>query len=367
LTIGGLKGVIRYMRGYSISVVAVLILVVVSQGRGVAEDFFAKDQVIGIRIVVSEEGLKGLEKAPRVNVPVEVSWEGQKGLKGMMHLKGHGSFRPITSKASFSIVLSEGKFYGHKRLLLNNSAQDGSLMKWKLASEMFLKAGVPAARINFGRVTLNERELGMYLVLEPTDKIFLKSHLGSDEGNLYEGSNNDIEDRLDVDNGSGKQEDLKRLTEACRETDLKRRWERLNGLLDMERVISFIAVEVLVCHHDGYSMDRNNFRIYDNPLNHKVSFIPHGLDLLFDQPNLPLEPQFSGIVARAIIETPAGQKAYLERVQELAHLFYGNDALIERMEKVALLLGKSVGREEVAGVRKNLKARGEFVRQELEK
>jgi hypothetical protein len=52
---------------------------------------------------------------------------------------------------------------------------------------------------------------------------------------------------------------------------------------------------VLVCHHDGYSMDRNNFRIYDNPLNHKLSFIPHGLDLLFDQPNLPLEPQFRGL------------------------------------------------------------------------
>jgi spore coat protein CotH len=169
-----------------------------------------------------------------------------------------------------------------------------------------------------------------------------------------------------VDNGGGKQEDLKGLTEACRETDLKRRWERLNELLDMERVISFMAVEVLVCHH-GYSMDRNNFRIYDNPLNHKVSFIPHGLDLLFDQPNLPLEPQFSGIVARAIIEMPAGRKAYFKRVQELAHQFYGNDALIERMEKVALFLGKSVGREEVARLKKNLKARGEFVRQELEK
>jgi hypothetical protein len=66
-------------------------------------------------------------------------------------------------------------------------------------------------------------------------------------------------------------------------------------------------------------------------------------------------------VARAIIETPAGREAYLKRVQELAHVFYGNDALIERMEKVALLLGKSGGREEVARLRKNLKARGEFV------
>jgi spore coat protein CotH len=147
--------------------------------------------------------------------------------------------------------------------LLDNSSQDVSFLRWKLASELFLKAGLPATRVNFSRVRLNDRDLGLYLLVEPTDKVFLTRHFGSSAGNLYEGSNTDVEDKLDLDSGdpATAQRDLQSLASGCREPNLPRRWNRLQELLDVNRFAAFMA-EVLICHHDGYALDRNNFRIY---------------------------------------------------------------------------------------------------------
>jgi spore coat protein H len=341
---------------------SILLLALALEESG--KDFFSRDQIIPIGITIPEGGIRTLEQKPRENVTVEVTWPGQPNTKATLHLKGHGSFRPIREKPSFTIHLSDQKFYGHKRILLNNSAQDSSMMRWKLASELFLKAGVPAARVNFATLTLNKRNLGTYLLVEPTDKVFLKHHFNSAGGNLYEGSNNDVSDRLDVDNGdpNGDQADLESLAAACQEPNLNERWRKLNQILDVDRFLSFMAVEVLVCHHDGYSMDRNNFRIYHDPVKDRMVFLPHGLDLIFDQPTLGLEPRFSGMVAQSLVEVPEGREAYLKRVNEMAHRLYGDDTLLARLDQIVRDL-KIDGNwtNEIKGLRSAIKARIRFV------
>ena len=48
-------------------------------------------------------------------------------------------------------------------------------------------------------------------------------------------------------------------------------------------------------------------------------FIPHGMDLIFDRPDLPLDGGWSGTVARAFMETPEGRSKYLQRLAESAN------------------------------------------------
>src|SRR4030095_12026026 len=153
-------------------------------------------------------------------------------------------------------------------------------------------------------LALNGRELGPYLIVEAANRDFLARHFRSAKGNLYEGSNNDVEDRLEQDAGnrSGAQTDLKALARGCREPDLAKRWQLLNRRLDVEKFVSFVVMEVLICHRDGYSLDRNNFRIYHDPTTDKIVFIPHGMDLIFGNPKASLEPQFNGTVAKAVME-----------------------------------------------------------------
>jgi spore coat protein CotH len=306
---------------------------------------FAQDRVTAVEIEMDPAGVAKLQADPRSYVTAIVRVDTHAFPNAQVHLKGHGSFLPITDKPNLMVRLDEGsaskRAFGHRRLLLNNSSQDPTFLRWKLASELFLKAGLPAARVNFAQVKLNGRALGLYVMVEPTDKPLLTQNFGSASGNLYEGSNTDVEDKLQLHSGdpSDGQQDLHALAQACREPDLQRRWDRLREILDVERFASFMAMEVLICHHDGYCLDRNNFQIYHDPRTDHMVFIPHGMDLIFDRPQLPLDGEFRGTVARALVETNGGKQLYRRRLAELAQMVYGSNVLESRITDLASWLG----------------------------
>ena len=74
---------------------------------------------------------------------------------------------------------------GLTKLMLNNSSQDQTFLSELLATRLFRDAGVPAARVTHSRVTLNGRDLGLYVAIEAMNKRFLKRHFGKATGNLY--------------------------------------------------------------------------------------------------------------------------------------------------------------------------------------
>lgn len=128
----------------------------VSAETNAQDRLFGADKITTIEIEVGQGGLGKLQANPRSYVPAVVRVEDEVFHSAEVHLKGHGSFQPITEKPNFTVRLdlnSDGKkAFGHKRLLLNNSSQDRSFLRWKLASELFLKAKLPAARVNFAQV-----------------------------------------------------------------------------------------------------------------------------------------------------------------------------------------------------------------------
>src|SRR5687767_155741 len=52
-----------------------------------------------------------------------------------IRLKGHGSYRPFSDRPNLAVRFAgTDRFYGFKKILLNNSIQDASLLRWKVAS-----------------------------------------------------------------------------------------------------------------------------------------------------------------------------------------------------------------------------------------
>jgi spore coat protein H len=309
---------------------------------------FETPEILRIDLAIAPDQVDSLRRSPKVGAIATVSENGKTYTNVALHLKGLGSFRPIDAKPSFSIKFNEHtpgvRFHGQTRILLENSVQDPTYLRRKLTSELAQRAGLPAARVSYAIVTLNGRKLGLYTLSEAMNKDFLARTFGDSSGNLYEGGDQDIWGRVELDSGNAPDGalQLQALIDACREPDPARRWERLRATLDLDRFISFMAFEVLITHHDGYSLDLNNYRFYRDPKTARFVFIPHGMDLVLNRPTLPLDPAWRGIVASAVVNTEQGKQLYRERVLRLGREMYGNEALTERVSALTAFIQPAV-------------------------
>ena len=325
--------------------------VLAADKRARNDALFTNSVVRAIAIEMPAENVAALKKDPRGWVSCTVK-EGAKTYTNVgVHLKGVGSFRPIDQKPSFSFkfnkFVAKQEFYGLSRIALNNSIQDSSYINEALCTQLFRDVGVPAARVTHAWVHLNGRDLGLYVLVEGINKDFLRRHFKSDSGNLYEGYTQDIDEDLDQDNGEDiSQSDLRALAKAAREPNSNERWERLNKLLDVDRFISMMAGEMLTIHWDGYWINKNNYRIYNDIATGRMVMFPHGLDNMFQQPAWSWRPTMSGLLTRAVLLTGEGQRRYRERISSMLTNEFRVEVLTNRLNEVAARLRPSLAKRD---------------------
>jgi hypothetical protein len=325
-----------------------------------SEDLFSSTNLVSISISIPAEGINTLrtyrwtpEEPNPTKRPYALATVSSGNLvftNVAVHLKGSfGSFRPVDRLPGLTLNFDKfapgQHFHGLHKLSLNNSVQDPTCLHEKLCREVFEAAGVPVPRADHALVILNGRRLGLYVLTEGVGKHFLKRYFKNTNGNLYDAGylqdiNHPKELRLDFGQDPDGLPALKRLFAATREIDPHRRFTEIKQVLDVDRFLSMVALEVILCHWDSYSMNRNNYRIYYDPGTSKLVFIPHGMDqvLGIDRPNLelPLLPQMEGIVSRALLSTPEARKLYFPRVNQLFSNFFKPDELCRHLRQLDL-------------------------------
>jgi hypothetical protein len=208
-----------------------------------------------------------------------------------------------------------------------------------------MAAGIPAPRADYAMVELNGRKLGVFVLLEGYNRLFLKRHFKNTKGNLYDGGFlKDIDSHLATNSGENPndQSDLQALVDAAGEPDTTNRFSQLDKVLDMDRFISFIATEVMICHWDGYALNRNNFRVYHDMDKDRIMFMPHGMDQMFGvvmtDANMAIRPPMQGLVAKALMETAEGRRRFYERLNLLNQTVFNLDSLTNRIEQLVTRL-----------------------------
>jgi hypothetical protein len=299
--------------------------------------------IIKIGIDIDERELKSLRKSPRKYVRATVIEGGEVYPDASVRLKGSiGSFRPVDDKPALTVNFhrhgAARSFHRLSQIHLNNSVEDPSFLNEQIGGEIFAAAGVPAPRATRAFVELNGRPLGVYTLVEGYTGEFLAAAFKRGDGALYDPEVGHDVDRTMKLSGShdtdADETDLEDLAAACADPNLRRRWERLEQNLDMDRFASFMAVEVMLGHRDGYCMARNNYRIYHDPDADKMVFLPHGMDQLFGKADLTWKPTMAGTVAHAVIETPEGQRLYEERFRGLFSRVFQLSKLNERIDQL---------------------------------
>lgn len=300
-------------------------------------------------------------------------------------LKGAaGSFREFEDRPCLTLNMDKFKkkqsFYGLDKFHLNNSVQDESYLNELLCSELFQTAGCPTPRVAYARVYLNGRDLGLYVFKEAFDSKFLKRHFEKAKGNLYDsGFLQDIDAPLEKDEGEGPDDlrDLRALLEARQEPDPKIREIRLAERLDMDAFLTFMALERMMCHWDGYCLNKNNYRLYFDPgRSGKAIFMPHGMDQMFQEPEMDIHSHPDSLVASAVMQSNELRKRYREKIQELLPLF-SLEKLLTRIDEITPILkialaeiseeAVTLHHERVQELRERIQARIENLRNQVGK
>jgi len=282
-----------------------------------------------------------------------------------LHLKGnYGTFQGLEGKPSFTLDFSRfrssQKVHNDEKVHLNNSLSDPSFMSEALCHELFAKAHLPALNTSHALVELNGHPLGLYVVVQGYGKGFLKEYFAAYGGNLYDSEfRHDITEPLRKSSGRGLDDhsDLAILAKAAQESDAHVRIRSLAAVLNLDQFYSFLALELMVCHFDGYARSINNYWLYHDPGSEKFVFLPYGMDQMFWDPEGSLFPDLQGLVARAVLGTAEGRKDYRVRCKRLFSLF---PPLTNRIEELNLKL-----RPEMAKDGTNALARFDHAVQEL--
>jgi spore coat protein H len=280
--------------------------------------FATNAPILTFQIDIAPAELAALVKDNRNYVRGNITAGTKKFRDVAIHLKGNGSFRPLNDKpsfvAKFDRFVPDQEFFGQTKIALNNSSQDPTYLADFMANAMFTDANVPVSRVTHARVKFNDRDLGLYVLVEMQNKEFLKRWFRNEDGSLYEAYLADVDAQMDQDSGDDRsQKDLKKLAEVVKIADADERWAKLPQVLDVDRYLSHLVCELFTSHTDGYAMNRNNYRVYHDPDGGRFTFIGHGMDWAFGGTGVSMNPPHNALVTKAVLSTAEGNRQFKER------------------------------------------------------
>jgi spore coat protein H len=329
-----------------------------TQGKPLpGEDIFRDLVIPRIQLNIPAEGMSRLRRNPRSYVQGTLV-EGNRVYTNIaVRLKGGpGSFRQVDDHPAFTInfdkYASNQTFHGLKKIHLNNSVQDRNYLSEKISRELFEAAGVPVPRAGHAQVVFNGESMNMYVLLEGVNKQFLRRYFKDTSGNVYDGhSGSDVTQSMPTNSGDNPKDKtrLRALAVAVQQRDLDERWAAVQKTLDVDRFLSFVAMEVILGHWDGYTFGRNNFRIFHDRTTDRMVFLPHGLDQILNRGMGGILPNASGMAAKSILEIPQARRLYLARVAQLMTNVFVTEMITNRIYEVSARIAQALGEGDPQG------------------
>ena len=248
-------------------------------------------------------------------------------------------YSPVPSFKIKTDKFVKDQFLGDtERITLNSIPWDYTRMFTCLTYETFAAAGHPAPRCNLANVMVNGQPLGPYVHVEAIKKRFLRRNFGDDTGSLYEGIGTDfVEEWLPRWECKTSSTDtslapLLGVAQALQKPD-DELVDALSAVLNIDRYITFWALEVLTAHPDCYSSVRNNFYVYFDPTDgDRAVFIPWGVDKIFDF-DLALDHYLGADLPRRLSRIPAMATRMEDELERLLNEVWDEAAILASIER----------------------------------
>jgi hypothetical protein len=321
-----------------------------------------RQQTRTLQSVLEGDCLAAPFESPFTTFPAAITVDGIHVASVGVHKKGFfGSLNldKPSLKVAFDEYVPGQELLGLEKLTLNNANQDPSYLRQCLTYQVFARAGVQVPRCNFAHVRVNGDDLGVYVHVEAVNHDFTKRVYDDGTGTLYEGTLSDFRpgwvSTFDP-KGDGDGTDLLPVVEALALTDDAAMLAALEEHVDVDRFLTYWAMEVITAHWDGYANDKNNYYVYNDPTTGKLDFIPWGVDATFqpgrtfggfgDATSGPNAVAASGLLTRRLFEMPSMKAAFLARERALLDSAWDESAMgaeLDRMEALIAPIADDVG------------------------
>lgn len=246
-------------------------------------NLFTRDRVMRLDIDFDSAAESSLTRSPQTYVQAAVSFNGVVYDPVGVRLRGSMTFQPLTGKPAFKIDMNryaDSTYCGEmKKFNSLNMYYDASLVREYMAYYIMREFGVAAVRNTYAQVYNNSDYIGIELLSETYDDVFLDQWYGYDGGVDYmiweesgleceEGAcdNSIVNNCIGIYNNQSATEDNLAALEQC---------------MDVDEVLREIATELTLGQWDGYCAP-HNFRYAYNPVTGLIQVLPSSLDLTFD-------------------------------------------------------------------------------------
>lgn len=174
------------------------------------------------------------------------------------------------------------RFFGFKQLNLSSNFNDSSFMREKVASDLFLAFGVPAAQTAFCELYLDRGAgpefMGVYTLVEEIDDTAYETLFVSDEGNLYKpdgdaasfalGTYDEAEMDLKTNEEEADYSDVRALYDVLHDaqrTEDEAAWTAaLEEVFDVDGFLRYLAVNQVIQNWDTYGQMTHNYFLYQD-------------------------------------------------------------------------------------------------------
>lgn len=182
--------------------------------------------------------------------------------------------------------INDQRLYGFKEVSMSPAFKDNSLIREKVASDIFRMAGIPAAQTAFYKVYINFGDglkyCGVYTMIEAVEDTMLKSQFGEKSGNLYKPestfqnfsqaqfekkTNEETPDWSDV------QATITALNASTRTSNPALWRENLEKVFNADQFVKWLAVNTTLVSWDTYGAMAHNHYLY-NHSSKKLLWIP---------------------------------------------------------------------------------------------
>lgn len=203
-------------------------------------------------------------------------------------------------RISFNSFDSNNNYHGIEKMDLNAEVNDPSLVRSKLAWELYRYLGVPGSRSNHVLLYINNAFYGVYLNTEHIDERYVKSRFDNNDGNLYRNlwpadltylgsSQEDYKYEYDgrpvyalrTNEKWDDYEDLSTLINTLNQYSGVQLKDELERLINVQQYLKALAVDVMSGNWDGYSGDKNNYYLYRDQVSGRFEYIPYKLENSF--------------------------------------------------------------------------------------